>query len=80
MAEYREKCSTSYVLIRLIENCKIAPDKKFITGMVLMDLPKASTRFTYSKTLRLWFQSEFRYFHLFVSYMSEAESKTQWPT
>ena len=37
----REKCSTNYVLIRLIENWKKSPDEKFLVGTVLMDLSKA---------------------------------------
>ena len=41
IAAYRENCSSSYVLIRLIKNWKQALDENFVVETVLMDLSKA---------------------------------------
>ena len=41
MAVYRANYSTNHVLIRLIENWKKALDKKFLVGIVSIDLLRA---------------------------------------
>ena len=41
MAVYRTNYSTNHVLIRLIENWKKALDKKFLVGIVSIDLLRA---------------------------------------
>ena len=41
ISAYRKGYSTNHVLIRLVENWKLALDKNIFTGAVLMDLSKA---------------------------------------
>ena len=44
---YRKRYSANHVLLRLIENWKLAPDKNKFVGAVLMDLSNAVDSMSY---------------------------------